>query len=137
MVSNWRIRRSLWTNVREGSTGIEIFSAVTLLLLATAALSDRVPTASIVVLLLSLQFPGVWLILVLLLGLLHLVALSRWSVMPWIAIRKVCSAIGLAVYVGLIWDIMHVRPNAGAAIWLGLIVVFLVVAICRRNYGVT
>lgn len=132
-----RVPRSLWTNVREGSTGIEIFSAVTLLLLALAKLFDLNTQASIVVLLLSGQFPGLWLSLIFILGLLHLFALTRWSIMPWIAIRKFCSAVGLAVYVGLIWDVFQVRPNVGAVIWLGLIVVFLVVAIARRNYGVT
>jgi hypothetical protein len=129
--------RSFRTNIREGSAGFEFFSAVTLLLLAGASAIDPHPSASVVVLLLSLSFPGMWLSLVFLLGCVHLFALTRWAVMPWIAIRKACSAIGVAIYCGLMTDVLHARPNVGAAIWLGTIVVFLSVAILRRNYGVT
>lgn len=126
----------LWIRVREGSSGIEIFSAVTLLLLALAKVFDPAPTGSVVVLLLSLQFPGLWLSLVFILGVVHLYALMEYSVMPWIAVRKVCSSVGLAVYVGIIADVLTVRPNVGALIWLGLIVMFLIVAILRRIYTV-
>lgn len=129
--------RSFRTNMREGSAGFEVFSAVTLMLLALASVLDQHATTSLVVVLLSLSYPGIWLGLIFVMGVLHLFALTRWSVMPWIAIRKVCSVVGMAIYCGLIADVLRVRPNVGAVIWLGTIVVFLSVAIFRRTYGVT
>jgi hypothetical protein len=127
--------KPLRVNLREGSTGVEFFSAVTLILLALATVLDPRTQSSIVVLLLSLSFPGVWLALVFAVGVLHLIALAHWAVVPWIVIRKVCSALGLAIYASLVVDLTQ-RGQLGGTIWLGTIMLLLIVAILRRRYSV-
>jgi hypothetical protein len=126
----------LITNLREGSAGFEFLSAITLLLLALVNVLSTAPTSSVVLFLLRLAFPGPWLTVVIAPGLLHLFALTRWSVYPWILVRKVCSVIGLSIYAGLLWDLYHQGPQVGGMIWMGTIGLFLVVAILRRHYAV-
>lgn len=130
MVSaNWR-QPPVWVNLREGSAGIEFIAALTVILLALPSALDS-STSSIIVLLLGLKFPGLWLNLVLALGVVHFVALCFWSRRLVITIRKLCCIPEIVIFIGFIRDVKTI----GVFVWFGLIALFLAIAICRFDYN--
>ena len=120
--------------LREAGTGGEFLSAVTLILLGCAHLLDPNTTSSLVLYLLSLKFPGLWLGLVLLLGVVHLIALCLRPTLRWIVVRKWCSVVGLVVFLGLTAQVA-MAGNIGATIWLGQIALYLAFAILRPRHS--
>jgi hypothetical protein len=118
-----------------GSTGAEIWSCITILLLVGAIqsppTSPRFRGTLIEVLLYS--FPRIALVMIVVAGVSHVVALgmtlSRWS----IAMRKFATAIEVTAWSTLIVDLVHFH-QIGTAISLGVLVVLLYVSLLRRRY---
>jgi hypothetical protein len=125
--------RTIQLHLREGSAGLEFVSALYKVLLASTWLAGHANSTSSLFALIGKSFVGVWFLL--LVGVVHLGAWTQPDRLPWIALRKVCSVVGIAVWVSLIYD-LTTRGATATVILLAPVVLFLCVAIVRRSYTV-
>lgn len=124
--------RATHLHLREGSTGAECISALLKVVLSLTWLSGNANSSSSIFAVLNTVPGGVWMLLTV--GVAHLVAWSQPDQMPWLAIRKACSCVGLAVWIALIYDLAE-RQATATVILVAPMAVLMVVGILRRRYS--
>ena len=126
--------RIVQLHLREGSTGLEFVSALYKVLLSTTWLTGKANSNSSLFAVLGDSRIGIWVLL--LVGIVHLCAWTQPDRLPWIGLRKACCVVGIGVWVSLIYD-LTTRGVTATIILLAPVVLFLIVAIVRRNYTAT
>lgn len=123
--------RAIQHHLREGSTGAELISAMLKVVLSVTWLGGFANSNSSLFALLNGVPGGVWFLLTL--GVVHIGAWTQPDDLPWLAIRKGCASIGLAVWISLIYDLVE-RGAVATVILVTPIVVLMAVSIFRRIY---
>lgn len=124
---------TLAQHMRDASVGAEVFSAVTLITLVISYLLGFSSRSSVIYRAIFDSAPLVWSTLLLAIGVSHLLAFLFPSVLPFIAVRKVCSVVGFVAWVGLLYGLITAGSLAGVLI-VAPCLVLLFVAITRRRY---
>lgn len=124
--------RATGHHLREGSTGAELISAMLNLVLSATWISGNANSSSSLFAILNSVPGGVWSLLAL--GLVHLGAWTQPDRLPWIAMRKACASLGLAVWVSLIYDLVE-RGATATVILVAPMALLMTVSIGRRRYG--
>lgn len=128
-----RTLRTIQWNLRDGSTGIELLSAVYKILLFMTWLSGQFNPESIIFVLIANIKPSAWFLLGL--GIVHCIAWTQPATGRMKAIRKFCSCFGIAIWMSFLYDIGQATKGVSAiSILLLLIVFFLLYAVFRRAY---
>lgn len=128
-----RTRRTIQLHLREGSTGAELLSALYKVLLGVTWLTGNANPNSSLFNLIGETRIGVYVIVII--GLVHLFAWGHRAEMPWIAIRRACSVVGVGMWVSIIYDLV----DRGASATVTLLVPFLLMlmyGVVRQSYTV-
>lgn len=125
--------RTIHWNLRDGSTGIELLSAVYKILLFMTWQSGRFNPESVIFVLIANIKPSAWFLLGL--GIVHCFAWTQPPTRWMLAARKFCSCFGIAIWMSFLYDIAQATTGVSAiSILLLLIVLFLGFAVFRRVY---
>lgn len=119
---------------REGSTGGEFISALLKVVLSVTWLTGHANASSSIFIVLSTVPGGVWMLLSV--GAAHLVAWTQPDRnLIARAVRKLCSCVGLAVWISLMYD-LNQRGATATIILISPMVILMSYAIGRRRYEV-
>lgn len=129
-----RTSHAITQHLREGSTGAELLSATYKITLAITYISGHANPGSTLFPLIAGFWFGPWFLV--LLGLVHIIAWTQPSRLPWIGLRKACSVVGFAIWTSILYDLIHMHVTALIILILPM-VIFLGVAIVRRKYVIT
>lgn len=123
--------RTIQLNLRDGSAGIELLSALYKILLFLAWRSGSFNRTSILFVLIIKLWPSAWLLLFV--GIAHIVAWTQPATKAIITIRKAGCIVGIGVWCSFLYD-LTVGGVTAVGLVLVLIVLFLFVAVMRRTY---
>ena len=130
MLQRYRIR------LRDGSVGGEFFSCLAIITLSAGWLlyppSDH-PPPGVLYRVIAQVFPTVSLAVIFCIGLLHVFALGKPNIVPWVSVRKLASGVELSAWIILAVDLFS-RGHLSWSIILWIMTLLLLIAVGRRVY---